>query len=42
MGMGPLTQLLHLFVFEIDPVVDEVFREHSTFHQVVVISIQSF
>jgi hypothetical protein len=30
MGMGPLPQLLHLLIFQGDPVVDEVFREYPT------------
>ena len=37
--MRPLTQLLDLFIFEVDPVVDEVFGEDATFHEVVMIII---
>ena len=37
-----LAQLLDFLVLEGDPVVDEVFAEHPTFHEVVVISVQSF
>ena len=33
--------VLHFLVFDLDPVVDEVFGEYSTFQQVVVIT-QSF
>ena len=41
-GMRTLAQLLHFLVFDLDPVVDEVFGEHPTFQQVVVIFTQGF
>ncbi len=39
-GVGPLAKLLHLLVLQIDPVVDEVFREDATGQQVLVVSLQ--
>ena len=41
-GVRTLAKLLHLLVLQIDPVINEVFGEHTTFHEVVMISIERF
>ena len=41
-GMRALTQLLNLFVFEVDPVVDEIVAEHTACGQEAPIGIERF
>lgn len=40
--MGPLAELLDFLIFEGDPVVDEIFAEHATGQQIILVAIQGF